>query len=86
MKGDLRDIYKPYEPNSVCRLCFNSGLNKSAIGRGRGEEREIWVLIEYLLILKIYFLYVLIYCGYILSPYLLRIHTEIFIHEIIWYL
>ena len=25
-----------------------------------------------------YFLHVLIYCGYFLSPYLLRIHTEIF--------
>ena len=41
MKGDLRDTYEPYEPNSVRRLCFNSGLNKSPIGRGRGEEREI---------------------------------------------
>lgn len=79
MKRDLRDIYEPYEPKSVCRLCFNSGLNKSPIRKREGwREREIWVLIEYLLILKMYFLHVLIYCGYFLSPYLLRIHTEIF--------
>lgn len=83
----LTDICETCEPNVVCRPCmFGSWFESNC--KQRKKIGEIWILTEYFDIEKVFLCVIILWLWFFFfkSPYLLGMHTEIFMYKTTWYL